>query len=106
MAVQLLGENSWRPRPKYLLFGLIGLMMLTVINRDRVLLNPHAPIWEHYRYFKWWLLPHGFAGSLALFSWAVAVLQQIASAIPSLAPNHWENVRLRSCGRGSGWHLD
>jgi len=42
-------------------------MMLTVINRDRVLLNPYAPTWEHYRYFKWWLLPDGFAGSLALF---------------------------------------
>jgi hypothetical protein len=67
MPLQLLGESSWRPRPKYLLFGLIGLMMLTVINRDRALLNPHAPTWEHYRYFRWWLLPHGIAGSLALF---------------------------------------
>ena len=56
-----------RPRPKYLLFGLIGLMMLTVIYRDSVLLNPYAPIWDHYHYFKWWLLPHGVAGALALF---------------------------------------
>src|SRR5215475_11790081 len=63
--VHILSGSCWRP--KYLLFAMVGLMMLTVIYRDRVLANPYAPIWEHYRYFKWWLLPHGFAGSLALF---------------------------------------
>ena len=52
---------------KYLLFGLIGLMMVVVIYRDRILLDPLSPIWQHYRYFKWWLLPHGIAGALALF---------------------------------------
>ncbi len=41
--------------------------MVIVLNRDRVLINPQAPIWEHYRYFKWWLLPHGVTGALALF---------------------------------------
>ena len=53
-------------RPKYLLFGLVGLMVLTVLYRDRVLMNSQAPLWDHYRYFKWWLLPHGIAGALAL----------------------------------------
>jgi uncharacterized membrane protein len=42
-------------------------MMLVVINRDRVLMDPQHPIWEHYRSFKWWLLPHGAAGVLVLF---------------------------------------
>jgi uncharacterized membrane protein len=65
--VHILSGSRWRLRPKYLLFGLVGLMMLTVIYRDRVLVNPYAPIWEHYLYFKWWLLPHGVAGALALF---------------------------------------
>lgn len=60
-------QRFWLPRPKYVLFAVIGLMMLIVINRDRVLINPHASIWEHYRYFKWWLLPHGVTGALALF---------------------------------------
>jgi uncharacterized membrane protein len=65
--IRIFRKNSWLPRPKYLLFGLIGLMMLIVVYRDRFLINPQAPIWEHYRSFKWWLLPHGVAGALALF---------------------------------------
>lgn len=60
-------KRAWLPRPKYILFGLIGLMMLTVIYKDRVLLNPQDPVWEHYRTFKWWLLPHGVAAALPLF---------------------------------------
>jgi hypothetical protein len=42
-------------------------MMIIVIYRDRILLDPLSPNWERYRYFKWWLLPHGVAGALALF---------------------------------------
>ena len=64
---QIAKNGFWLPRPKYLLFGLIGLMMLTVIYKDRVLLDSHAPIWEHYQPFKWWLLPHGIAAALPLF---------------------------------------
>jgi uncharacterized membrane protein len=52
---------------KYSLFGLIGFMMLIVLYRERVLLDPQAPIWDHYSVFKWWLLPHGLTGALALF---------------------------------------
>jgi uncharacterized membrane protein len=56
-----------RPRPKYLLFGFVGLMVLVVGYKDRVLLDAQSPIWDHYSSFEWWLLPHGIAGALALF---------------------------------------
>ena len=60
--------NAWLPRVKYLLFGVVGLMMLMVLeNNERFLINQHDPIWNHYQPFKWWLLPHGIAGALALF---------------------------------------
>jgi uncharacterized membrane protein len=55
------------PRPKYVLFGFIALMMLVVTFRDRFLLDPHASVWERYQFFQWWLLPHGIAGALVLF---------------------------------------
>ncbi|HMF94079.1 MAG TPA: DUF2306 domain-containing protein [Vicinamibacterales bacterium] len=58
---------AWPARPKYVVFGFIAVMMVIVLYRDRVLLDPAAPIWEHYRFFRWWLLPHGLAGALALF---------------------------------------
>ena len=55
------------PRPKYLLFALVGLMVLTVLHKDRVIADPQDPIWQHYHFFKWWLIPHGVAALLALF---------------------------------------
>jgi Predicted membrane protein (DUF2306) len=67
MTVARIFLHSWLPRPKYVLFAAIGLMMLIVLYRDSVLINPQDPIWEHYRHFKWWLLPHGITGALALF---------------------------------------
>jgi uncharacterized membrane protein len=67
MTVARIFLHSWFPRPKYVLFAAIGLMMLIVLYRDRFLINPQDPIWEHYRHFKWWLLPHGITGALALF---------------------------------------
>jgi len=51
---------------KQLLFLLIGSMMLVVVFRDRVLLDPAHPIWKHYEPFKWWLLPHGLSAALTL----------------------------------------
>lgn len=53
-------------RPKYFLFTLIALMTVVVIHMDRVLLDPQSAIWKHYESFKWWLLPHGVTGALAL----------------------------------------
>ena len=56
-----------RIRPKYLLFGLLGLMLAYVIPHDESFLtHPKDPIWQHYEPFKWWLLPHGIAGACAL----------------------------------------
>jgi len=57
---------SWL-RPKYLLFGLIVLMLAYVIPHDEsFLVHPKDPLWQHYEPFKWWLLPHGIAGACAL----------------------------------------
>jgi uncharacterized membrane protein len=56
-----------RVRPKYLLFGVLGLMLVYVLAHDEsFLVNPKDPIWQHYESFKWWLLPHGIAGACAL----------------------------------------
>jgi uncharacterized membrane protein len=56
-----------RLRPKYLLFAAIGLMLAYVIYHDEsFLVHPKDPIWEHYKPFRWWLLPHGIAGACAL----------------------------------------
>src|SRR5262245_36554211 len=64
---QTLRKNFRIIRPKYLLFALVGLMMIGVIQLDRFRLDPRNSTWEHYHYFKWWLLPHGITGALALF---------------------------------------
>jgi uncharacterized membrane protein len=54
-------------RAKHLVFALIGLMILIVLNKDRVIADPRDPIWQHYHFFKWWLIPHGLAAITALF---------------------------------------
>jgi uncharacterized membrane protein len=54
-------------RPKYLLFAAIGLMLAYVIPHDEsFLVHPQDPMWQHYRPFRWWLLPHGITGACAL----------------------------------------
>jgi hypothetical protein len=35
--------------------------------KDSHLLHPSLADYEHYRSFKWWLIPHGITGALALF---------------------------------------
>jgi len=56
-----------RPRPKYLLFAFIGLMVAYVLgHNERFLIDPQHPEWPHIQTFKWWLLPHGIAGACAL----------------------------------------
>ena len=56
-----------RPRPKYLLFALIGLMFLWVlVHSERFLIDPADGEWMHIESFKWWLLPHAIAGACAL----------------------------------------
>lgn len=54
-------------RPKYLVFTFIGLMIAYVlVHNEYFLVEPHAPVWQHYQPFKWYLLPHGLAGACAL----------------------------------------
>ena len=56
-----------RPRPKYLLFGGIGLMFIWVlIHSERFLIDPADGEWMHIQSFKWWLLPHAIAGACAM----------------------------------------
>jgi uncharacterized membrane protein len=53
---------------KYFVFAVIAAMMAYVIyHNERFLLDPAHPVWQHYGPLKWWLLPHGLAGALALF---------------------------------------
>lgn len=56
-----------RPRPKYILFAFIGLMVAYVLgHNERFLIDANDPEWPHIQSFKWWLLPHGIAGACAL----------------------------------------
>ena len=61
-----------RLRPKYVLFGVIGLMFAFVFRTSEWFLLDSAaerlkdPEWMHISSFKWWLLPHGIAGACAL----------------------------------------
>jgi uncharacterized membrane protein len=56
-----------RLHPKYLLFAFVGLMTAYVLRHNEYfLVEPNAPVWQHYQPFKWWLLPHGLAGACAL----------------------------------------
>jgi uncharacterized membrane protein len=61
-----LPRSSWL-RPKYLLFGFVGLMLVYVLrHNESFLVHSDDPVWQHYQPFKWWLLPHGIAGACAL----------------------------------------
>jgi uncharacterized membrane protein len=37
-----------------------------LVHNEYFLVEPHAPVWQHYQPFKWYLLPHGLAGACAL----------------------------------------
>lgn len=57
---------SWL-RPKYILFGFIGLMVTYVLrHNEHFLIDAKDPVWQHYHPFRWWLLPHGVMGACAL----------------------------------------
>ncbi len=52
---------------RYLVFAAIAAMAAYVLyHNERILLDATAPVWNHYNPFKWWLLPHGVAGTCAL----------------------------------------
>lgn len=55
------------PRPKTLVFGLIlAMTAYVIVHNERFLIEPDHPVWQHYKSFQWWLLPHGVAGASAL----------------------------------------
>ena len=57
-----------RLRAKYVLFAFIGLMIAYVLkHNESFLINAADPAWKHYEPIKWWLLPHGIAGAIAIF---------------------------------------
>jgi len=61
-----LQRSSWL-RPKYILFGFVGLMLAYVlVHNERFLIDASDPEWPHIQSFKWWLLPHGLTGACAL----------------------------------------
>jgi uncharacterized membrane protein len=54
-------------RPKYFLFGFVGLMLAYVLfHNERFLFDASHPEWVHIKSFKWYLLPHGIMGACAL----------------------------------------
>jgi uncharacterized membrane protein len=54
-------------RPKYLLFGFIGVMLAYVLgHNERFLIDRSHPEWTHIQSFKWYLLPHGIMAACAL----------------------------------------
>jgi uncharacterized membrane protein len=54
-------------RTKSAVFTLIIAVMVYVFyHNEHFLLDPTDPVWQHYRTFQWWLLPHGVAGACAL----------------------------------------
>jgi uncharacterized membrane protein len=60
-------QKASHVRPKYVLFALVGLMIGYVLyHNESFLIHPDAPVWHHYRPFRWWLLPHGLAGACAI----------------------------------------
>lgn len=55
------------PRPKTIVFGLIlAMTAYVIVHNERFLIEPDHPVWQHYKSFQWWLLPHGVAGASAL----------------------------------------
>jgi uncharacterized membrane protein len=59
--------SASRVRLKYLLFTFVGLMIAYVLwHNESFLINRADPVWQHYKPFRWWLLPHGLAGACAI----------------------------------------
>jgi uncharacterized membrane protein len=60
-------RESRLPRAKSVVFAAIAVMTLYVIlHNEHFLVDPADPVWQHYKSFQWWLLPHGVAGACAL----------------------------------------
>jgi hypothetical protein len=76
-------------RPKYLLFGVIGVMFLYVLTHsERFLVDPTDGEWMHIQSFKWWLLPH----APARLSSARCSSQIVCDSDTSAAPHRWTDL--------------
>jgi uncharacterized membrane protein len=54
--------------PKYLVLLILGAMTLFVLgNNERFIIDHADPQWTYYWPVRWWLVPHGLAGAVALF---------------------------------------
>src|SRR5439155_21188745 len=53
---------------KHIFFIVYALLILFVLYRyEMPFLDSQSPIWQHFAKVKWWLLPHGLLGAIALF---------------------------------------
>ncbi len=69
---------------KLAFFALLGLCILAVIFVDeRFLVIRSDPEWAHIQAFQWLLLPHGVAGTIALFAGPLQFSDRIRAAQPA-----------------------
>jgi len=67
MSITASSQGRRVSRAKNLVFAVIIAMTVYVLyHNEHFLLDPTDPVWQHYKTFQWWLLPHGVAGACAL----------------------------------------
>lgn len=70
---------------KYAFFAFLALCTLSVIAVDERFLVAHSdPEWAHIKDFKWFLLPHGLMGTVALICGPLQFSDRIRTARPAL----------------------
>jgi len=58
---------SWHIKPKHILFGVLGLLLLFVIyNNERFIIDHSDPLWTYYLPVRWLIVPHGLTGAICL----------------------------------------
>ena len=84
MAEAIAGQQP-RFRAKYVVFAFIAAMTAYVLyHNERFLIDAAHPIWQHYEPFKWWLLPHGIAGTCALILAPMQFSERLRSRFTTL----------------------
>src|SRR4051794_22552717 len=79
-----------RIRPKYVLFGVIGLMFAFVFRTsewflfDSAIERARDPEWMHIDSFKWWLLPHAIAGACTIILGPMQFSDRLRTGYPQL----------------------
>jgi uncharacterized membrane protein len=85
MATVASRARGWRVRPKYALFGLIGLMLAYVLyHNEAFLIDPRSPDWAHLRQVGPLLVPHGVIGAIALACGFTQFSSRLRSARPAV----------------------